>query len=198
MTLPGERLRDLLDPVRDVYVAELLETLARELDRGGEVEAETPERDVDGRMTRRGPLRLPSRVDLSVARAGRTLPLRALGRVALRFEPMVCAIDDVTRLSIMPFCWCACEVRAFRGAGGPNWTPLRRWYLEWFQPRFGEESPDLHGVVHHLDGPREEPGGWRFTVDLGSASVAGFAAMLEAFGQSGCAEIRVGETEDVA
>ena len=73
---------------------------------------------------------------------------------------------------------------------------MRRWFLEWFQARFGEESPDLLGVAHGVEGPVASGSGWRFTVDLGSTSVSGFIAMLEAFGQTGCARIAVGETED--
>jgi hypothetical protein len=198
VTALGESLRDVLEPVRDVYVAELLEILAQELSRGGEVEPEPMLRDVDGRLRRGGPLGLPSRGDFRVTRDGRTLPRRVGGGAAVWFEPIACAIDDVATLRIAPFCWCSAEVRALRGAGGPNWAPVRRWFLEAALPRFGEESPDLLGVVHRLEGPVEEAGGWRFTVDLGSASVSGFAAMLEAFAQSGCPEIRVGETEDVA
>jgi hypothetical protein len=198
VTALGDRLRDLLEPVRDVYVAELLETLARELERGGEVDAEPFERDPDGALRRSGPLMLPARSDFRVTRGGRTLARRAPGAGAVRFEPLTGAIDDVATLRIMPFSWCAAEVRAFRGAGGPNWAPVRLWFLEAVLARFGEESPDLSGVVHRITGPTPEPGGWRFTVDLGSASVACFAAMLEAFARTGCAEVRVGETEDVA
>ena len=197
MTALPERLRDVIEPVRDIHVAALLETLARELDRGSEVEAEPLARDVDGRIRRDGPLGLPRRLDFRVTREGRTLPRRARSGAGLRFEPFCCAIDEVARLRIAPFAWSAAEVRVFRGAGGANWAPVRRWFLEAVLPRFGEESPDLLGVAHRLEGPVEEPGGWRFTVDLGSASVAGFAAMLEAFAQSGCAEVRVGETEGV-
>ena len=198
MTGLGERLRDLLEPVRDVYVAELLETLARELARGGEVDVEPLDRDPDGGLRRAGPLSLPSRTDFRVTRGGRVLPLRAAGGGPLWFEPVSVAIEDRARIRVMPFCWCSAEVRAFRGAGGPNWTPVRRWFLESVLARFGEESPDLQGVAHRLDGPMEEPGGWRFTVDLGSAPVPTLAAMLEAFAQSGCAEVRVGETADVS
>jgi hypothetical protein len=96
---------------------------------------------------------------------------------------------------VAPFDWSAVPVRLRRARGAPDWTPVRRWYLEWFQARYGEESPDLLGVVHGLDGPVQDRDGWSFSVDLGSASVAGFAAMLAAFARTGCAEIRVGETE---
>jgi hypothetical protein len=192
----NDAIADLLEPVRDLYVSELLEAMAAELEAGGEVDAEPVDRDGEGRVRRRPPLDLPARQDLAVRRAGRTLTRRVPGEAALTFRPMTADISDVAAVRIAPFNWGACEVRCRGAAGRPNWTPVRRWFLEWFQARFGEESPDLFGVAHRLDGPVEEPGGWRFTVDLGSASVAGFAQMLAAFAQTGCQRIEVGETED--
>jgi hypothetical protein len=122
--------------------------------------------------------------------------LRVPAQTVLRFAPVSAPISDVAAVRIAPFCWGATVIQAGAAAGRPNWTPVRRWFLEWFQSRFGEESPDLLGVAHAIEGPAATGGGWRFTVDLGSTSVAGFIAMLEAFGQTGCARIDVGETED--
>lgn len=189
-------LADVLEPVRDIHVAGLLELMARELTLGADVEAEPVDRGADGRIRRHPPLDLPRRHDLRVAREGRVLTLRAPNHATLRFAPIDHAISDVSSLRIAPFCWGAVTLLARGAAGAPNWTPVRRWFLEWFQARFGEESPDLLGVAHAVDGPVAEKDGWRFTIDLGSASVAGFLAMVDAFGQTGCAEIRVGETED--
>ncbi len=189
-------LADVLEPVRDIHVAGLLELMARELTLGADVEAEPVARDADGRIRRMAPLDLPRRHDLRVMREGRVLTLRAPSHDALPFKPLDRAISDVSSLHIAPFRWGAVTLFARGAAGAPNWTPVRRWFLEWFQARFGEESPDLLCVAHAIDGPVAEKDGWRFTIDLGSASVAGFIAMIEAFGQTGCAEIRVGETED--
>ena len=193
-----DHLTDLLSPVRDLHVAALLETMASELQRGADVDAEPVERDAEGRIRRRGALDLPTRQDLRVRRDGRTLLRRVPGQPGLRFAPIRSALTELAAVHIGPFDWSDVTVRAHRAAGQPNWTPLRRWFLEWFQARFGEESPDLLGVVHRLDGPQEEDGGWRFTIDLGSASVAGFIDLLAALGQSGCAEFRIGETQAAA
>lgn len=187
-----QQLPDLLSPVRDLYVASILETMADELGKGSEVDAEPVDRDGDGRVRRRGSMHLPTRHDLRVGRGGRALMRRVACENGLGFRPVSGSLSDVAAVRIAPFTWCQVCIRAFGGAGQPNWTPLRLWFLEWFQARFGEESPDLLGVVHSLDGPHNEDGGWRFTVDLGSASVDCFAAMLDALGQSGCSEILVG------
>jgi hypothetical protein len=193
-----EHLPDLLMPVRDIYVAAILETMARELEQGAEVDAEPVERDGEGRIQRRGSLDLPARHDLRVGRGGRALMRRVPCDLGVDFRPVSAVMADMAAVRIAPFTWCQATVRAQRVRGRPNWTPLRRWFLEWFQARFGEESPDLLGVVHSLDGPHEDAGGWRFTIDFGSASVACFAAMLEALAQSGCTEITIGETETAA
>jgi hypothetical protein len=194
----ASRLPDVLGPVRDIYVAALLETMARELDDGAEVDAEPVERDGEGRISRRSPLNLPARRDLRVMRGGRTALRTVSGGRPICFDPIGVAVSGGARARVAPFDWSAAPVRLRRAQGAPDWTPVRRWYLEWFQARFGEESPDLLGVVHAIDGPERHGDGWSFTVDLGSASVAAFAAMLAAFGRTGCSEIRVGETEDVA
>ena len=198
MTRFGDTLRDLLAPVRDLHVAALLEALARELERGGDVEVEPMERGADGLLRRASPLRLPSRADLRVTRSGRTLHPRVETARTVCFEPLAGALDDLTWLRVTPFDWGGAEVLALRGPGGANWTPLRLWFLEWSLPRFGDESPDLLGAAHSLQGPWEDAEGWRFRVDFGSASVAGFEAMLAALTQSGCAEIHVGETAQAA
>jgi hypothetical protein len=190
-----EQFLDVLDPVRDIHVAGLLSSMARALARGSPVDAEPIDRAPNGAIRRSGPLMLPTRHDFAVRATRRTMLRRVEGAPSLRFIPMIAAVTDVMDARIAPFDWGAAAIEARCGATAPDWTALRRWYLEWFQPRFGEESPDLLGVAHGIEGPAPVEGGWRFTVDLGSCSVRGFIAMLTAFGQSGCAEIRVGETE---
>ncbi len=189
-------LQDVLGPVRDIHVAALLEALAAALDSGVEVEAESVERDDGGRILRHEPLRLPCRRDLRLLRDGRWLQGSVPGGGPIGFAPVRVPLGRGRSARVATFDWSAADVRLRRGSGSPDWTPLRRWFLEWFQPRFGEESPDLLGVVHSLEGPLADADGWRFRVDLGSASVPGFAAMLRAFVETGCADIRVGETED--
>ncbi|TVQ59312.1 MAG: hypothetical protein EA355_00465 [Rhodobacteraceae bacterium] len=191
----ADQLPDVLGPVRDFYVSALLEALATELDGGADVDPEPVDRDVDGRVRRRTPLNLPMRHDLRVRRAGRTALRGVPGVSGLRFAPVSGPITETVAARIAPFSWGAVEIVTRCAVSAPNWTPLRLWFLEWFQARYGEESPDLLGVAHRVEGPAPTQGGWRFTVDLGSASAPCFMAMLDAFGRAGCAEIRIGETE---
>ncbi|MGF1658464.1 MAG: hypothetical protein ACFCUS_03490 [Rubrimonas sp.] len=192
-----DEMLDLLEPVRDLCVADLLAGMGEALNDGGEVDAEPVDRDADGHIRRAPPLNLPRRHDFSVRAHGATILRRTSGRAALRFAPVTTAVDDRAAARIAPFDWAAADIHlVWDGPGAPDWTPLRRWYLEWFQARFGEESPDLLGVVHALHGPRADAAGWRVTVDLGSCSVRGFGAMLAALARAGFRDIRIGETED--
>lgn len=198
-----EQIADLLEPVRDVYVADLLAAQAEALGKGADVDAEPVDRDGAGHIRRFPPLVLPVRHDFAIRRDDVTRLKRVPGVSALRFDPIVAPVSDVVSARIAPFNWGAVVVHAEAAHGGgaasqPDWTPLRRWFLEWFQARFGEESPDLLGVVHRLSGPDPDGTGWRFTVDLGSCSVRGFLAMLDALAASGCADIRIGETQNVS
>lgn len=191
---PGfDNLIDVLAPVRDIYVAALLETIAAELGAGADIDPEPVVRDENGRIRRSGVLDLPKRYDLRVGR-GATSVMRTVENARwLSFEPIHGRVADITDVSIGPFSWNETSIRLQRAAGWPNWQPLRRWYLEWFQARFGEESPELLGVLHSLDGPVDESGVMRLTIDLGSASTGCFSAMLDALVHSGCTDISVGE-----
>lgn len=194
MKAQAENLDDVLGPVRDVHVAEILESLARELSDGADVDAEPVSRDGEGRITRSPPLNLPRRRDLRVRRNGRLTMIHARSDRSVSFAPIRCALSDTVDARIAPFCWGAATVRVGAMSGAPDWKPVRLWFLEWFQARFGEESPDLLGVAHAVEGPFRDGDGWRFVVDLGSASVDCFLPMLEAFAAAGCTDIHVGET----
>lgn len=184
------RIEDVVSPVRDVSVAALLETLARALESGGEADAEPIARTAEGKPMRFGTLSLPWRHDVVSARLG---PLVQPDGPLLPFRTLTTPLGGRARARIAPFRWCAAPIRLRRGGATPDWEPVRRWHLEWLQARFGEESPDLHCVTHKMDGPKADGDGWRFTVDLGSASVEGFLAMIEAFGKCRGADLAVGE-----
>jgi hypothetical protein len=194
MTVLEELVRDALAPVRDLHVAAILEALAQELSRGGEVEVEPWNRDIDGRIRRDGLLRLPSRGDLRVRRDGRERMRRVQTKNGLDFNPFSGALNERVGISVAPFDWGEVEIRALRGVGGANWIPLRLWCLEWMQPRYGDESEDLSCALHRLDGPHDVAGGWKLCVDLGSAPVQCFEALLTALGQTGCAAFHIGES----
>jgi hypothetical protein len=190
------RLMDVLEPVRDVAVGEILETMARSLDRGLDVRAEPERRTPQGAIAREGRLALPRRGDLLVIRPkGERLTRQVASETLLRFEPVTLVEPDGFVCVISPFRWDDAAVVAEAGAmeGEPDWGPVRRWFLEWFQSRFSAEAPDLEGALHSLAGPEAVPGGWRFETDFGSAPVEALSDMIGAFAATGVARIRIGD-----
>jgi hypothetical protein len=186
------RLSDLLEPVRDEAVGELLQALAGALGRGDDVATEPVKRDTARRVVREGPLALPRRGDLAVTANGRTINRRVETPYMLEFAPLSVTLDNGFSAEVNPFHWEAAVVTVETGQRTPNWTPVRLWFLEYFQPRFGDLAPDLEGTLHAMTGPERVPAGLRFTVDFGSAPVAAFGAMVAAFSETGCSRIRIG------
>ena len=198
MALLGGQLTGLLEPVRDLAVGRLLREIADALERGARVRQEPPIRDAEGRILRGGPLHLPRRADLAVTERGQTV-LRTVetGR-KLDFAPVTIEDLDGCAAEIVPFRWDAARLRVELDGGRLNFTPIRRWFLEAFQSRYGELAPDLDGAVHALFGPERSGSVWEFQCDLGSAPVDVFADMLDAFAGSGAKFLRVGSDEGIA
>ena len=187
----------MVEPLRDAAIGELLEVLARELEAEADVEPEPELRGPDGRVKREGPLNLPSRGDLSVTRDGRTLIRRVEGPMpeTQSRKSLVVQIGRNFEADLYAFRWDAASVTVFARQSQPNWDPVRRWFLEWFQSRYTEVAPDLYGAVHRLEGPREVPGGWTFLVDFGSAPVAALMDLISAMAETGAARMRI-QAED--
>lgn len=185
------RLTDVLEPVRDVAVGDILESMARSLDRGYDVRAEPKHRDASGLVTREGRLSLPRRGDLQVRYNGHDLTEELDSGALLAFEPVTLVEPDGFVCVITPFRWNRARVIVERSGEDPDWGPIRRWYLEWFQSRFSEEAPDLDGAVHRLNGPEETADGWLFEIDLGSAPVDTLSDMIGAFAATGAQRIRI-------
>ncbi|MEM1383930.1 MAG: hypothetical protein AAF713_13130 [Pseudomonadota bacterium] len=192
MTRLDTRLVDVLEPVRDVAVGEILETMATALGEGADVHAEPMVRDANGRSLRDGALKLPRRADLRVVANGHALVRRVETEQRLAFDPVTMVAPNGFAAVFTPFDWDSCEIEVEPGASKPDWAPLRRWFLEWIQSRFTEVSPDLEGAVHSIEGPFDIPKGWRFSVDFGSAPVECIGDLMDAFAESGAARIRIG------
>ena len=93
---------------------------------------------------------------------------------------------------ICPFRWDAAPLMVDSEDPAMSWTPIRRWFLEAFQSRYGELAPDLDGAAHALIGPRQVRQGSEFEIDFGSAPVEAFSDMLDAFALSGARHIVIG------
>ena len=192
MTIPAEALSERLSAVREATLTALLEAQANALNAGAEIEAEPVKRSVSGEVRRDGPLDLPARGDLKITHDGRTLIRQVSAAHAPVFEAFQAFANPDFRAVIRPFTWDHAVLEVQSAQSQPSWTPLRHWFLEWFQSRPTELSPDLAGAAHRLDGPWSPPAGWRITVDLGSAPPDCIPALIAAIGQSGCAKLTIG------
>jgi hypothetical protein len=187
------RLADVLEPIRDMTVGGLLETLARRLETGSDVDNEPMIRDADGRVVRDGTMMLPRRGDLKVKNSSRSIIERIESDERLGFAPVTLIEPDGFVTAIGPFRWDAMEIVAEAAQPRPNWAPVRRWFLEWFQSRYSDVAPDLSGCVHSLTGPEQTETGWRFVADLGSAPIDCISDMIGAFVATGAMRIRIGD-----
>ena len=198
MALLGGQLAGLLEPVRDLAVGRLLQEIAEALARGGRVRHEPALRSAEGRILREGALHLPRRADLAITRGGHTVFRDVEAGGKLSFEPVTIEALHGCAATIAPFRWEAAWLSVELHQGKLDLTPIRRWFLEAFQSRYGELAPDLDGAVHALSGPRRAGSACAFRCDLGSAPVETFADMLEAFARSGATFLHVGDDEGIS
>lgn len=192
MNPPDPALLRLVEPLRARAVSAILDALAQELDTDADVDPEPEIRNATGMVARSGPLNLPRRGDLAVTRDGRTLLRRIESGPPPTGKSLVAQHSGGFEAEIEPFRWDAAEMTVVAKQAQPNWAPLRRWFLEWFQSRYSEVAPDLYGAVHSLEGPRRVPGGWAFTIDFGSAPAACMVDLIAAMAETGAERMRIG------
>ncbi|MEO1459893.1 MAG: hypothetical protein AAFV49_20310, partial [Pseudomonadota bacterium] len=110
------RLVDVLEPVRDMAVGEILEVMARTLDSGMDVKPEPKRRNARGQVLREGALSLPRRGDLLVQHSGGMLTQHVPCERVLSFEPVTLVEPDGFVSVITAFRWDAAVVIAEREA----------------------------------------------------------------------------------
>ncbi len=192
MTVPTKDLTERLTLVREATLTALIEAQISAISGGAEVEPEPIRRDAEGRVRRDGPLDLPSRGDLSIIRGGRTVIREIESPPSPTFKSFVAFSAPDFSAEIQPFAWDRAVLDLRIARGQPSWTPLRHWYLEWFQTRPTDLTPEICGAVHRLQGPWRAPGRWRAIVDLGSAPADCIPVLIAAGAQTGCARLRIG------
>jgi len=197
MTVADRRLDDVLAPLRDLHLADLLEHVARALDSGAHVRPEPWRRGADGKVVRDGFLHLPSRHDLEVVKAGETRRPVVDTRLEIGFDAIEANDSGGFAMGIFPFQWQAAELVLETRQRMPNWSPLRLWFLEFVQSSYGEEAPDLHGALHSISNPHRRGGEITFRVDFGSAPLRCVPALIEALAQTGAARGRLREVSEV-
>lgn len=180
MTRTQGLLLDTLTPVRDISMSYLLEEMGRALDRNFEVITDPMRRDENGNLEKWSVLGLPVRSDLETRVNGSQAYFDISEDLFIEFDPLMLRLQNDAPVSISPFKWSDMQVALTTQSAPKNWKPLRQWYLEAFQERFDRDSPDIHGVVHSLNGPYGGPENWQFSVDLGTANVDVISDLLTA------------------
>ena len=192
MTVPAKALGEKLDAIRDATLTALLEAQASALNAGADIDPEPIRRDGRGAIRRDGPLDLPARGDLAVTAGGRTLIRQVEAPSPPDFAPFPAFNSPDFAAEIHPFAWDRAVLILHSAQTQPAWTTLRHWFLEWFQARPNDLSPELAGAVHSLQGPWQGTDHWRAIADLGSAPIGCVAALIAAIGQTGCARLVIG------
>ncbi|WP_316015784.1 hypothetical protein [Roseobacter sp. HKCCA0434] len=178
MNDPRDDLDGLLSPVRDLSLSAVLEELSRAAFHGYDCQTDIGVRDKDGALERTLLLNLPRRYDLRARRQDRTSCIDVVDGRIIGFDPHDLTLDDGTCVRIRAFKWNDACFRFRTNDARPDWRPVRRWYLEAFQKRFGD-NPDFAGTVHSLADPiRHLDGRWELRVDFGSAPVAALGDFL--------------------
>ena len=187
-------LGDLLDRVRTYYTSRLSAAL-RELamEPGTSVFPEAALRAADGTVVREGELHLPYRVDACVGdqrSVTRTVMVDTEGM--LSFEPFAFVWPGGMQVTMRPFRWDYCSVTA--EARPDSYDRLREWFADWFKE--ADDSVREHGelleAVHFMSDPQADGTLRTLLIDLGSAPVAAFEALLDALRDSGQREITIG------
>jgi len=185
----------LLGCIRELYTDELAGVVARLTSSSDmRVYSEVALRDRRGRPIQNGSLGLPMRLDLVAISGGSSESPAVDPERLMRFEPVCFETDAGLGVVLHPFQWDSMTV-SFQDPGGlDDWQPLVSWYGEWY--RENEDSEDgsgaLLGVVHCLSDPEVTRGTVRFTVDLGSAPVEAFDALLDVIAALGVKSVVVG------
>lgn len=181
-------LGELLDAIRDQYLGQFRARL------GPGWLAETAYRLGHGELAREGPLRLPLRLDLVEMTEAGGKPVAVDSEVMLSFEPFEVEWAGGLSVRVQPFVWDYCIVRCTGLTASPDWKHLTDWFEHWFDPEDIRPAgaDGLSGVVHFLSDPEPDGSGFRFQLDLGSASVEAFEELLDALRDSGAAQVQIG------
>jgi hypothetical protein len=186
---------ELLDEVRAFYLKEFASAAAYLAEDGSEVWFEPAIRDEQGNLAYDGPLNLPMRADLISVRDGEPQDrLQVDTEAMLSFDAFSFEWPGGVELRLAPFQWEVCAVRAKCVKVPVDWSPLKRWFLKWFDTE-DTNKPNPQGffeVLHFMSEPTLQGQTLSVSVDLGTAPVEAFEELIDALRNIGAAEVEVG------
>lgn len=191
-------LGQLLDQIRDYYVSRFIDAINEHSGHDGVTVAHEPAFcDANGDVVVEGELSLPTRGDLLLIRDGAVSDsIRIDTDGMLSFEPIAFAWpENNLNVDLRPFQWNWMQLRIFGLKTEADWTPIRDWFIGWFQ----EDDPaddELLGGVHFLSDPESGHDFLQLSIDLGTAPIESFEELLDAIGQMGAECVQVGHFEE--
>lgn len=188
-------LGKLLDQIRDYYVSRFIDAINEHSGTDGvKVVHEPALCDANGDVVPGGALALPVRRDLLVIRDGAVCDsLQIDTDRMLSFEPIAFVWpENKLNVDLQPFQWNWMQLRIFGLKHDVDWTPIREWFIQWFQETDPPDDELLHGV-HFLSDPEDGDGFTQVSIDLGTAPVESFEELLDALGQLGADRVQIGQ-----
>ncbi len=192
-------LVELLEQIRGNYVDQWLAAIdEKAAEPGLRVVAEPVWRLQDGMLAVEGEMQLPLRSDLAVLEGDAlTDMLNVPGADGPPFDPVEFDWGKTLHVEMGPFAWESFTI-TIPADPAYNWAPLQDWFWNWFHDEAdGALAPDFLGAVHFLSDPTPGDDIVQFAVDLGSAPVAAFEDMLDAFSASGVTLCAIGSVPSV-
>jgi hypothetical protein len=178
-------MSDLLEvaaKAREIYL-DAFRAAIKEL--GDEIMAEPALRDEDGSLVVEGDLELPIRYDLVRLQEGEASEsIQVDSDQIVDFEEFEMPLSSGRGVRVIPFLWDCCPV-LLRNVQEADWTPLRDWFMKWFDGEDeNEPTPDgLQEVVHFLSDPDPSDLGSMVLCDFGTAPLLAFEEFVSALGQ---------------
>lgn len=191
-------LGQLLDQIRDYYVSRFLEVLQEHSAAPDNTVVHEPAYcNSEGEVVTAGELELPVRGDVLVIRDGVIdESLQIDTDEMLTFDPVEFDWpENELRVELHPFQWNWIQLRIYGLSAKTDWSPLREWFLRWFQ----EEDPvadELLGGVHFLSDPEPQEGCSQVSIDLGTAPVESLEELLDAIGRLGADRVEIGQFDE--
>lgn len=183
----NDELKALLNEVRDLYVRRLTAVVAELATDGSEVLSERVLYDESGSVAEEGPFLLPMRVDAVVVGGEEAETVSIDSKQMLSFPPMLDTVSGV-ELEVRKFTWDAVRIRV--EPASLTLDPLFGWFREHFAA--DKNGDGVLGVVHVMSDPAADGDALTFDVDLGTAPVDAFEALLDACRTAGAKRILVG------
>jgi len=194
-----QTLSAILEQIREFYVARLIEAIKdRPAGPGEEVAHEVAFRGEDGEFITEGLLDTPIRGDLFVIKNNEVIDVPDVDSdVIVQFDPVFFDWpESALKVDFHPFQWDWLQIQIHGLEGETDWSPLREWFMRWFDEDDPAEDELLEGT-HFMSDPMKGDGFYQFSIDLGSAPCDAFEDLIDAVVELGATRVEVGQFDEL-